>query len=152
MNIVWTRLLCCFSKGLQKCDFLDIYLKRFSESVISRIQQLWGPSFFWKFWKFYLHLKNTKKKKLEKKFSLLEIIASQFAMSNCLLGRQYFWSAVNVLKKSPEILPTLRETFSNLIAFTMISKSGKSSVIQISALFDPIYHVTCWKVLSNATF
>ena len=47
---------------------------------------------------------------------------------------------------------SLRETFSNLIALTVISKSGKSGAIQISALFDTIYHVTCQSVLWNATF
>ena len=34
---------------------------------------------------------------------------------------------------------SLRETFSNLITFTVINEYGKSGVIQISALFDPIY-------------
>ena len=34
----------------------------------------------------------------------------------------------------------------------MISSYVKSSDIQISALFDPIYHVACQTVLWNATF
>ena len=42
--------------------------------------------------------------------------------------------------------------FLNLIAFTVIKKYDKSGVIPISALFDPIYHVACRKVLWNATF
>ena len=42
---------------------------------------------------------------------------------------------------------SLTETFSNLIACTVINKHGKSGVIQISALFDPIYHFTCPKPL-----
>ena len=33
----------------------------------------------------------------------------------------------------------LRETFSNSVAFSLINTSGKSGVIQISALFHPIY-------------
>ena len=45
-NSAWARLPCCMSKGLLKLDFLDIYLTRFSESVISEIQKLWGSSFF----------------------------------------------------------------------------------------------------------
>ena len=57
-----------------------------------------------------------------------------------------------MLKNSPEIFLSLRENFSNLIAFTVINKCGKSSVIQISALFDPIYHVAFRRVFWNATF
>ena len=42
----WVCLPCCFSKGSLKGDFLDIYLTTFAESVTSKIQSLWGLSFF----------------------------------------------------------------------------------------------------------
>ena len=42
---------------------------------------------------------------------------------------------------------SLRETFPILNAFTVITKYGKSGVIQILAMFDPIYHVACRRVL-----
>ena len=42
---------------------------------------------------------------------------------------------------------SLKGTFSNLVAFAVINKYGKSGAIQISALFDPIYHVACGRFL-----
>ena len=48
LNSSWTRLPCCLSKGPLKQDFLDIYLTTFSESITSKIQKLWGSSFFQK--------------------------------------------------------------------------------------------------------
>ena len=40
-----------FSKHPLKRDFLDIYLTTFSESLTSKIQNLWGSSFFYKMFK-----------------------------------------------------------------------------------------------------
>ena len=34
----------------------------------------------------------------------------------------------------------LRETFSNSIAFALINKYAKGAVVQISAVFGPVYH------------
>ena len=38
------------------------------------------------------------------------------------------------------------------MALTLINKYGESGVIQISALFDPIYHVAFRRVFRNGTF
>ena len=57
----WKHLPCCFSKGPLNWDFLDVYLTTFSESVISKIQNLWGSSFFSNCLNFYLDLKNAAK-------------------------------------------------------------------------------------------
>ena len=83
LNSVWTRLPCCFSKGLQRPDFLDIYLTtvfpvcNFENAAAMRV------IYFFKIFKisgaFQKH-----RKKFEKKFSLLENIASQLANSSCL--------------------------------------------------------------------
>ena len=54
-----------------------------------------------------------------------------------LLIRQYLWHAVDVLKTVLRFCLSLRESFLNLMPFTVIYKYGKSGVIQISALFIP---------------
>ena len=59
---------------------------------------------------------------------------------------------MNVLRNSPNIWISLRVTFSNLIAFTVINKYGKTAVVQIWTLFGRVYHVSCWRVLWNGTF
>ena len=48
----WEPLPCCLSKGPLNWDFLDIYLTTLSECVISKMESLWGSSFFFKihFW------------------------------------------------------------------------------------------------------
>ena len=67
-NSVWARLTYCFSKHPLKLDFLDIYLTTFSKSVTSKIQNLWGSSFYSKCLKFNLDFKNAAKN-WEKPFS-----------------------------------------------------------------------------------
>ena len=57
-NSAWARLWCCLSKHPLKREFLDIYLTTFSESVTSKIQNLWGLSFYSKCSKFNLDFKN----------------------------------------------------------------------------------------------
>ena len=59
---VWACLPCCFSKGSQKQDFLDIYL-----TTIFQVRNFGNISamrviFFGKCSKFYLHFKNVEKK------------------------------------------------------------------------------------------
>ena len=58
---VWARLSYCLSKHPLKCDFLDIYLATFSESGTSKIQNVWGSSFFKKCLTFNLDIKNAAK-------------------------------------------------------------------------------------------
>ena len=45
----WARLPYCLWKHPLQRDFLDIYLTTFSESVTSKIQKLWGSSFYQRF-------------------------------------------------------------------------------------------------------
>ena len=42
LNSALAPLPCCLSKGSLKRGFLDIYLTRFSDSVNSKLQNLWG--------------------------------------------------------------------------------------------------------------
>ena len=66
--------------GPLKRDFLDIYITTFSESVVSEIQNLSGPSFFKMCSKFNLVFKN--EEKIKKKIFLSDIIASQLVSPN----------------------------------------------------------------------
>ena len=68
--------------GPLKPDFLDIYLTAFSESVISEIQKTMKVIFFSKCLGFKLNFKNAAK--IEKKFIVSEIIASELVSLKCL--------------------------------------------------------------------
>ena len=91
------------------------------ESVTSKIHQLWGLSFFWKCSKYYLHFKNADKN-WENVFTSRGncIWIAYFKLS--LPRREYFWLTV---KSSLRFCISLRETFSNLIAFRVTNKFGK---------------------------
>ena len=96
------RLPCCLSKGPLKQDFLDIYLTTFSESVVSKRQNLWGSYFASKYLKFKLSFKNAGK--IEQKFFCFwdnSIWIGIVKLS--LLRTGYFSLSANVLKSSPKI-------------------------------------------------
>ena len=57
-NSVLARLPLCLSKFPLKLDFLDIYLTMFSESITSKIQNLWGSPFLSTCLKFNIDFKN----------------------------------------------------------------------------------------------
>ena len=92
--------------------------------------------FFSKFSKFYLHFKNAEKK-WEKFFPFRDNCIWIDCVKLSLLRIEYLWPAVIVLKTVVIFCLSLRETFWNLIAFTVINIYGKGGVIQSSALFDP---------------
>ena len=141
---------CYLSKGPLKWDFLHIYL-----TTVFRVRKIKNPSamrviFFFKIFK------------IESKFGKWEKKSrkSFFFWDNCiwrccnklpLLRRVYFSSAVSYLTNSPKFCISLRETFPNWIAFTVINKPRKVAVVQISTVFRPVYDVTCWRVLWNWT-
>ena len=74
-NSAWPRLPCCLSKGPLKRAVLDIYLTTFSESVILKIEKLWGSSFFPNFSKLTLDFKNAAKK-WEKRFCFWDYLTT----------------------------------------------------------------------------
>ena len=47
---------------------------------------------------------------------------------------------------------SLRVTFSNSIAFTVINKYDKPTAVYISTVLGPIYHVACPTVRRSGTF
>ena len=83
LNSDWARLPCCFSKVPHKRDFLEIHL-----TPIFRVRNLENTSamrviFFVKILKILFTFQKCRKR-VEKKFSLLEIIAFQLVPLNCL--------------------------------------------------------------------
>ena len=72
-------------------------------------------------------------------FFISAIIASELVVLNCLYKEENIchWQSMcreTVLK----ISLSLREAFSNLVAFTVINKYGKVGVVQISTVFGPL--------------
>ena len=47
---------------------------------------------------------------------------------------------------------SIRETFSNSIAFTVINKYGKGAVVQISTVFRSVYRVACQRASKTGLF
>ena len=92
----------CLSMDPLKWDFLAIYLTTFSESIISKIQNLWGLSFVPKYLKFKLNFKNAAKNR-EKVFSVWDNCIWIGIVKLSLLRTGYFSSAANVLTSSPKI-------------------------------------------------
>ena len=101
-NSFSARLPYCFSKGLLKQDFLDIYLIAFSESVISEIQKLRWSSFFSKYSKFKPDFKNWANNS-EKIICFWDNCIWIDILKLSLLRTGYFSSAANVLTSSFKI-------------------------------------------------
>ena len=87
-------------------------------------------------------------KKIQKKFLVSQIIASEMAAVNCLY---YEVNAChNKSMRSETVLRlcmSVREIFSDPIAFIDINKYAKRAVIQISKVVLPAHHAGCQSVL-----
>ena len=112
-NSAWVCLPCCLSKDPLKRDFLDIYLTTFSESVTSKIQNLWGSSFDSKCLKFNVDFKNAAKN-WEKVFCFWDNCIWIGIVKLSLLRTGYFSSAANVLRSSPKIWHVNKRDFFEL--------------------------------------
>ena len=150
-NSVSARLPCYFLKGPLKRDFLEFIYPRFSGLVKSKIRQLSGSSFLWKYSKLNLDFQNAQKK-LKKVFCFWDNCIWRCCIKLPLLRRECLSLGVNVLTSSPNMMHITRESFSLWIVFAVISKYGKGAVVKISKVFCLVYNVTCWRVLSNGTF
>ena len=69
-----------------------------------------------------------------------------------LLIREYLSLAVNVLRKGLKNFHVSKSDFCNSIAFTVITRAGKSALIKIESVFRTVYHVACREVLSDGSF
>ena len=65
----------------------------------------------------------------------------------CLLRREYWSSAVNVLTNTYKALHLIKRNFFRSITFKMITKYGNGAVVQITTVFEHVYHVASQRVL-----
>ena len=85
---------------------------------------------------------------IEKMFSPSEIIASELAVLKCVYLEENICHGQSIYEETVLITCiSLREDFGNSIAFTVMNKSGKGGVDQISTVFGPPYFVSCRRVL-----
>ena len=96
----WAHFQCCLLKGPPKRGFLDIYLTTSSESVISKLQNVWGSYFVTKYSKFNLDFTNGAENWEKVFFSWYNCILIGIVKLS-LLRAGYFSSAANVLTRSP---------------------------------------------------
>ena len=89
-------------KASSEMGFLDIYLTTYSESVTSKMQNLWVWFFYSKIYKFNRELKN-EAKDWEKVFCFWDNCIWIGIVKLSLLRRGYFSSVGNVLTSSPKI-------------------------------------------------
>ena len=124
MNMIkalWCRFQQCLgmftiflSKDPPKRDFLDIYLTTFSESVISKLQNLWTSSFLSKCSKFHLDFKNAVKN-WQKVLCFWDNCIWIGIVKLSLLRTGYFSLAANVLTRSSKIWHFNKRDFFQLI-------------------------------------
>ena len=69
----------------------------------------------------------------------------------CLLIREYFWSAVNVLRKGLKNFHVSNSDFFKSSTFTVITQDDKGGLIKIESVFRPVFFVAPTEVLSNGT-
>ena len=144
----WARLPCCLSKDPLKRDFLDIDLTTFSESVISKIQNLRGLTFFPKF---NLDFKNAAQN-WEKMFCFWGNCIRIDIVKVSLLRTGYLKSASNVLTSSPKIWHVNKRDFFRLNWQAVINKYDKSAKMLALTVLGDVYHVAFRGILWNATF
>ena len=113
INSASACLLCCLSKCPLNLGFLDIHLTTFSESVISKLENLWGSCLFSKSSKFKLHFKNPAKN-WEIKICFWDNCIWIGIVNPSLLRTGYFSSTTNVLTSSPKIWHVNKRDFFQL--------------------------------------
>ena len=86
---------------------------RFSECVIWEINQLWRASFFCKCSKFHVHFENPREN-WEKAFCFWDNCVRIGCVKLCLLRREYWSSAVNVLTNTYKALHLIKTDFFRL--------------------------------------
>ena len=131
--------------------FLEIYLTTFFGVHQFKNTSAMRVTFFLKTFKIECKLPKWKKA-CEKVFCFWDNGIWKCCNNLSLLRREYLSSPFNGLTNSHNSSISLKETFSNGIAFQVINESGKGSVVQVSTVFRPVYPVTCWRVLWNKTF
>ena len=139
------------STGRLKPHFLDIYLITFLGVRYFGNTSAPTVTFFWKYSKFNLFFGNPEKNR-EKVFCFWENNIWIGFGELFLLRRKYFSLTVNVLTNSLKILHSTRRDIFQLNYLKSAEKDGKGAIVPIGAVFGPIYHVACGRVLLNRTF
>ena len=112
-NSISARLPCYLLKGLLKRDFLDIYLTTFFGIRYFENTSAMRIIFFLKILRIETKFPKCKKE-LQIIFPLLDSCTWKCCYNLCLMRREYFLSAPNVLKNSPKILHISLRNFLNL--------------------------------------
>ena len=87
-------------------------------------------------------------KKIEKKFFVFEIIASELVALNSVYSEENTCHPHSMCCKTVlRFCMSLTQTFCKSIAFTVINKYGKGGVLDISTKFEHIYHVAFRRIL-----
>ena len=103
ISIVLWRTYHVACQSVLSWDFLDIYLTTFSESLITKIQNLWGRYFLSKYLEFSLNFKNAAKN-WGKVFGFWDNCIWIGIVISSLLRTTYISSTANVLTSSSKIL------------------------------------------------
>ena len=117
---LWCRFKQClgtftilFLEATFETGLFDIYLTTFSESLISKIQNLWGSSFYSKCLHFNLDVKNAANYK-EKVFCFWYNCIWIGIVKFSLFRIEYFSSAANMLTSSPKVFHINKRYFLQL--------------------------------------
>ena len=139
------HLPCYLLKGPLRRDFLDIYL-----TTCFGVRNFKNRSAMRVIFCFNMYQIESKFRKCKNRLKNILFFGDNCSLKCCfnlfLLRRKYLLSAVNGLTNSSKILHITQTDFFNLNWFTGINKYDKGAVVQISTVFSPFYHVTCWRV------
>ena len=88
------------------------------------------------------------KKKIQIKFFVFEMLASEFITLNWLYQEENTCHRHSVCQETVlRFYISLTEAFCNTIVVTVIKKFGKQAALQFSTKFERIYHVAFRRIL-----
>ena len=91
--------------------------------------------------------------KIEKKFSVFQIIAFELTVGYSRNLEQDTWYGQSMCEQTPlRFHVTLGETFSKSTSLRMMKKHDKSTLMEISQVFVTLSHVDCQSVFGNGAF
>ena len=134
-----------------KREFLDIYLTAFSQSVTSKMHNVWGSFFYPKCLKFNLDFKNAAKN-WEKIFCYWDNCISVGMVKLSLWRKIYFSSVANVLTTSPNIWHVNKRGFFEQNFLGSDRWIGSWWCDKYFHSLGHVYHVVRRNILWNETF
>ena len=86
--------------------------------------------------------------KIQKKFFVSEILASELLSLNCVFQEQDTCHGQPTCSEAVATFGmSIRETFSNSVVLKVINEFDKGAVMQIPTVLEHVYHVACRRVL-----